>query len=257
LWQKEPTHKRGLIKRLSFCRSLSMVEKFYRLPFKVVVENGFRILRSYESLSPLAFTILLGYILLVIQPFSRLLLSGDGVYPLVTVLLYSAGFTLFSVNTRYLWIVFLLLMLMGGRLLDLLFQSDFFTINRKKLALLLFMACAITVPTKALVSGRNEGKDKYVLSKQIESKVGIKSKIASNSKWEESLHLTYYLKGRYYGTIRDGSSEKDLKDSLRRNDIDYYIVWGQSDPVSQELSNHREVTGRGVRGLNIYSLKEG
>ena len=233
---------------------------FYRNARKklmFIVGNFYRIIRAYESFSPLAITIVLGYILLLIRPFRKVLSSGDGVYPLSTIFLYSVGYTPFWVEKRYLWLVSLLLILMGAHLLNILFQSDFFTGTRKKLALLFFMACSVAMPSKALINGMNADKNIYSLSKRIESEHKIKGNIASSSKWVESLYLTYYFNGRYYGMAKENTSDKELEESLRRNDIDYYIVWGDTDSNLGFLSNNWEITGRKTPGLKIYSLKDG
>ncbi len=65
---------------------------------KHVIKNSYRIIQIFvKFFSFLSIPIIIVYILFCIQPFNKLILRGDILYPLVTIGLYSAGYTPFII----------------------------------------------------------------------------------------------------------------------------------------------------------------
>lgn len=226
---------------------------------EIVLRNTYRIICCLcERFSPLSITIIIGCILLCVPPFNGIGLKGDVIYPLVTIIVYSAGYTLVLVNERYLWIIYVLLLLMGGHLLNILFHNKFFTYLRKNIALTFFILSFIVMPTGKLIQRMNAGKNIYILSEKVKNNYNINKQvnIASNSDWGKTLYLSYYLNSGYYGTARKNISAADLERELKLYNIDYFFVWGESKDEYQFLSNYKEKTKGEIPGLKIYSLKE-
>ena len=112
------------------------------------------------------------------------------------------------------------------------------------------------MPLKNLIQSININRDIYILSNILENQYGIQGNIASNKERHKSLYLSYYLNSKYYGEAYNNIAEKDLPAELSKNNIDYYLVWDESNDESQILSSYTEITSEGVPGLRIYSLKE-
>jgi hypothetical protein len=75
-----------------------------------------------------------------------------------------------------------------------------------------------------------------------------------------SMFLTYLWKSHYYGTATlnnwSSMSDSQLENNLTAYNIDYYLVWGDSNNNSLVLSKYKEITGGKINGLKIYSIKE-
>ncbi len=222
-----------------------------------ILRNVYGIIITCESFFPLAVTILLGYILICSMPLHKLIARADALYPLLTILVYGAGYVVFLVELRYLWVICLLLVPMGGHLLHRLFGNDFFDATRRKIAMFFFVLSFVAIPLAQLVRDLNVGKNIYHLSRRLESLSDIRGNAASNDRWRESLCLAYHMNFRYYGIPRPGIAENDLQSELRRNHIDYFLVWDEGGETPRFVSGCEEVTRGNVSGLRVYYLGYG
>jgi len=232
-------------------------------------KNVFEGFRIYESYTRLSIAIVIAFILLIFaQPRNQRLSRSEIVYPLLTILLYTGGYVPFHFEARYLWIVNILLLLMGGKLLNELFEHEFFKKDvLKNILMLFFLASFIMTPLKSSIemSGNNINKEMYVLGTELSGRYDIRGNIASNRKkvhtsthdsWHQTFRLAYWLKSRYYGQARENISDEELHNELRTHDIDYYFYWGDSSGVSELLSQYREITGGAIPDLKVYSVHE-
>ena len=232
-------------------------------------ENVFEGFRIYESFSRLSIAIIISFILLIFaQPRYQRLSRSELVFPLLTIMLYTGGYLPFHFETRYLWIVNILLLLMGGKLLNELFEQDFFKRNAlKNILMLFFLASFITTPLKSSfeIGGSNMNTQMHTLGTELGRLYNIRGNIASNRKkvristhdsWHRTFRLSYWLKSRYYGQARENISDEELQNEFRKYDIDYYFFWGDAESAPEFLSQYREITGGAIPDLKIYSLHE-
>ena len=221
---------------------------------RLIARNLYSIVVVCESFSVFFAAILLGYILICVMPPKRLLFRRDALYPPLTILLYGAGYIVFLIETRYLWVIYVLLLPMGGHLLYRLFKNDFFNPTRRTVALSLFLLSFVAVPVAQLVRDMNVGKDVYDMSRKVQKIGDLDGRFASDSDWRKSVYLAYHLNVPYYGIPRPGTSQIDFQNELKKNDIDYLLVWNDEKAPLRFLSTYEEVTGGKVPGLRIYHL---
>lgn len=240
---------------------------------KLILKNTFQGLLILESFSSLSIAIIIAYILLSTgQPFNKLLTRGDILYPLLTVILYTGGYVPFHLEPRYIWIVNILLLLMGGYLINVLFQNKFFINNiRRNLLIIFFVLSFMISPLKFIYmeSKYNIDRAMHTLSTKLEQ-YNIQGNIASNreytasggeflaihSAWHKTYRLTYHLNSRYYGQAKENISDEELGSELKKYDIDYYFVWGKADNTPHFLTAYKEVTNGEFPDLKIYFLRE-
>jgi hypothetical protein len=204
-----------------------------------VTENIFEGFRIYESFSRLSIAIVIVYTLLIFsRPFGKLFSRGEILYPLLTVMLYTIGYYPFHFEARYLWIVNILLLLMGGKVLHELFQTEFFkNKTTANILIVFFVVSFMLTPIKSVMEmgKKNLNKEMYVLGTELGKRYEIHGNIASNRKkmeisthdaWHQTFRLAYWLKSRYYGQARENISDDELESELRKYDIDYYFFWG-------------------------------
>lgn len=232
---------------------------------KLILNNVHHALNVYEFFSTLSIGIIIAYVLLLtVQPFKEIIKRGDLIYPLITIIIYTGGYLPFHFEERYIWIVNILLLLMGGYVLTELFKKDFFSSKtRKNILIGCFMASFIFTPVKLTIQGRNSmDKDMYNLCTDLKQ-YSIQGNFASNREyvpvhdaWHKTFRIAYWLKGRYYGQAMQGINDEDLENEIKKYKIDYYFFWGESKNVPQFLSYYKEVTDGNIPGLKIFSLKE-
>jgi hypothetical protein len=232
-------------------------------------ENIFESLRIYESYSRLSIAIVIAYILLIfVQPFNKLFSRHDLLYPLLTIILYTGGYMPFHFELRYLWIVNITLLLMGGIVLNELFQYKFFEKNLLKIVLTVFFILSFSfTPLKSSIDiGKNSiNKEMFAFGTELNNRYNIRGNIASNRQkvhisihdsWHRTFRLAYWLKSRYYGQARGNISDEELESDFKKYDIDYYFFWDDSNNVPQFLSQYEELTSGEIPGLKIYFLNE-
>ncbi len=229
----------------------------------------------YQSFSYFALIIILICVLLCIRPIRNLISTQIPIeavlYPVATVLIYSVGYLSIVLEPRYLWIVYILLMLMGGYLLNLLFKHKLFTKKFNKIIetvlTIVLVGSFLLMPISGLISfhyigvdGGYVGKDSYDLGNAIENIYPVHGHIASNGNAEDTtyrraLHLSYFIGTNYYGFSKPNETDSDLEADFKKYDIDYYFVWGKSSNESL-LLKYKELIGGKIGDLRIYAVKE-
>ena len=234
-----------------------------------ITENFFEGLRILEFFSRLSAAIIIAYMLLIFaQPPGKLFSRRDILYPFLTVILYAGGYAPFHLETRYLWIINILLLLMGAKVLNELLQNNFMKNNRmKSILILLFILSFVISPVKASIETdrNNMNREMYIFGKELSERYDIQGNIASNRQqvltsthdsWHKTFRLAYWLKSRYYGQAREHISDRDLERELKMNKIDYYFFWGDPDRAPQFLNKFTEITKGEIPGLKIFLINE-
>jgi hypothetical protein len=234
-----------------------------------IIRNVIETLNIYETCSRLALAIIVAYILLLISgPFNSQMLRGDRLYSFLTVLIFTGGYLPFHLEHRYLWTINILLLLMGGHVLNVIFQNDFFNKKlRSNILIAIFALSFMISPLKSYAqAGKNNiNKEMYSLSAYLKTHFNIQGNIASNREWEKiaihdswhkTFRLSYWLNSKYYGQTEAVISDDDLERELKKFGIDYYFIWGESQNIPRFLFKYRELTNNSYPDLKIYSLKE-
>ena len=230
----------------------------FKYQLHLIKYNTLKIGSILYNFSYLCLIILLAYIIMCIQPLRKLITKNEILYPLVTILIAAGGYVIVVVEARYIWIINILLILMGGYLINLLFNSDLFRKLKfrniiKTGILLVFAFLFITMPINYLVQNVHSGEDIYNLSNSLNN-YGIQGNVATNDRFYEIQFLQYYMNINLYGQAQNNISDVKLRSELKNNGVNYYFVWGNSNQ-STYLKGYDEVTNGTIPNLKVYSLK--
>lgn len=234
----------------------SPFESWYNFKYQLMLigKNFISIINIIEYFSLLSLIIIIASMIFIFKSNVEKTLKDKLIYLLVTMLIYSGGYSFILVEIRYLWLIYILLIINGILLLKIFFKMGILDLKFRKVLLILLVFSFMVVPTIGLVQNVNAGGVDYELSKILKSEFGINGNIASNQEWEGNSHLAYFLNSTYYGVTKNTTNYQDLQDELERNNIDYYLVWDKTDNL--QLSDYREITAGKINGLRIYSLKK-
>lgn len=227
---------------------------YFKYQLNLILTNTLEMIDKFELFSYLSIIILLSYLLFFIKPIKKIL-NDDRFYPFLTVVIFCAGYSTILVEERYLWIIYILLLLMGGYLLNKLFKSNFFS-NRKNILLLtkiiilpIFMISFVMMPISFLHENVNADADVYNLSNTLETQYNIHGNIASDDNERKMLYISYYLGTKYLGQTKK-ENITELQKDLSKNNINFYFVWNNSN----NYPSNNEITGGKIKGLKIYHM---
>lgn len=227
---------------------------YFEYQMKIILDNIILIFISIEFFSLLSIIIVASSIIFLFKSSDSI--SKDKImYLLITILLYIGGYSLILVEIRYLWPVYILLILMSGYLLSLCYSTFKLKESMKTVIILLLVASFLITPIYGLINFFNVEENIYDISENLKNNYGMHGNIASNSEWELTIYFVYYIGGKYYGQTKNASDSFGLEKELEANNIDYYMVWGNFKEY-EYLSHHfNEITNGTTNNLKIYSLK--
>jgi hypothetical protein len=172
-------------------------------------------------------------------------------YLFVTIFIYTAGYCLILVESRYLWIISILIFLLALCLFELLYKNDIIKIRIRNLLLVILIASFIIMPINGLIDSVDIDKNIHYSSNTLKECYNVHGNLASNDDWMISLILTYYLNGTYYGITKNTYNLNELETELQDNNIDYYLVWG----TNQTNLPYNEITNGKIDHLKVYQIK--
>jgi hypothetical protein len=227
---------------------------YFKYQMNIIWNNIFNIMNIIESFSVISILVIIGSIWFIIKSRDTSASRSKIIYLLITIVLYSAGYSLVLVIPRYLWLIFILIILMGGYLINLLFKNNLINNSMKKILLILLVFSFIITPINGLINGYNAEENIYQLGNILKNNYNLDGNIASNAEWEITTYSVYYAGGKYYGQTKENTTFNELKKELSDNNINYYLVWGNSKENVYLSRCFKEITNNKIEGLKIYKI---
>lgn len=204
-----------------------------------------------ESFFLIAFLIIIAIILFILKSNAQQPIKDKFIYLLITMFIYMGGYLLIIPEWRYLWPIFILLMIGGFYLIDSSYRSKMITKTLRNILLIILILSFTVEPVYETILFSSADNSLHNLGNTLENEYRIHGNVASNKWGGETLSISYYLGLKYYGKTKETNNSADLQKELKNNSIDYYIVWDTEDTL--KLSNYKEITKGKIKGLTIYS----
>lgn len=221
----------------------------FQYQLNLIGSNIVKIADILEMYSILSLIILMGAILFILKAPSKSS-RNKMIYLMVTILIFSGGYSFILIEFRYLWLVFILLMIMGIYLINNIYEIGKLGKLRRNILLMLIIISFVVGPVSVLVNDVNLERDIYDLSQTLYNDYHVYGNIASDENWELTIYLAYYLKSKYYGITTNNYDENAINNQLEVNRIKYYFVWNKT--VNLQLEGYREITHGKISILRIY-----
>lgn len=222
---------------------------------RVMVKNTIKAIRIYSRYSPLFGVIVVVFLVICVKLRRQCLRPGGEAAPLLTFVLYSAGYVLVLVEVRYVFACVILLAFMGAQLAKRLECRGFLSGWQKTvvwLVLALSMAVYPVMQTATLYCNR-DGQTVKDLSVWLAREAKLRGGMASNRYWAKSLFVAYHLELPYYGAKFE-TPDDEIVPVLMRMGVRYYFVWGDFAAVPAQVNPFPELTGGRIDGLRVYDL---
>lgn len=217
---------------------------------QIIYSNLIQIFSILEYFSYFSILILLSYIILCIRPLKELIKLPKILIPLLTIIIFCGGYTPVLVEERYLWLVWVLLLLMGGSLIEGLFNKNCFNQYQKGIIILIFSISFLMAPLTYMDTYKNSGEDIYQIQKSI-NLPRVYGRSASNGILDKSLYLSYYLGTNYAGQAGSKGNYAGLENQLINSNVDLYFLW--DDEAELNLENYTEIGKGEFKDVKIYS----
>jgi hypothetical protein len=212
----------------------------------------------YLERKPVIFFTIISFIIILI-PLNLKSLDKKPFYLFLTTILQPIGYLMLYVEERYVWINIILLYILSAYLIDTVFRK-IDLVKVKKFAFVSIICGYLALwPIASLFYYANSEVDLhhlkkvYFMSKEMKKYHDFRhANIASQvENWCDDLYLSYYLRARYYGKVKEGITDEQLKNKLIDYNIDYYFVHG-------ELQNHIDILKpeKKFGKLTIYRVVE-
>ena len=216
--------------------------------FNLIVSNIIYTFNIILSFMPAAVPILIFMLLFSFR--SRFDNASKNIlkYLLATMIIYMGGYCIIIPEWRYLWFIFVLLMISGFFMIDRLYKTKVFNKNIRNIFLIFLFCTFIIQPSlEAVYFSYND--NHYNLSNTLKEDYGVHGNLASNE-WDQ-ITIAYYLNAKYYGVTKKTNNTQYLNQQLIDNNIDYYLV---SNPTGNlQLHDYHEITNGKIANLNIYA----
>ena len=148
----------------------------------------------------------------------RRIVADSVFYLVLSVIVLCLGYAVVLVESRYLWLCDLLIVIMGARMLALWFTSRSIHAGVRAALIAVFAVSFAVTPLVELYHFHDAGEDVRALSDTIDD-LNIQGRIASNGNWGWSLYLAFF-NGWQYSRRKGGArrGERSLACSTREQE---------------------------------------
>ncbi|MEO5649715.1 MAG: hypothetical protein ABIR03_07325 [Ginsengibacter sp.] len=225
------------------------------IQLKIIIFNFINLIGAFNEFS-LAFSIIILISLILILNKKKVFFQEkNDLFLFSFIAIWPCGYLLFSIQSRFLWIMDLGVLALAGILLSELIKTNF--IKRK----LLFPFCFAIIgsfyiyPVVQLKNQYGDGKDIFEMAAALKKEHingRILTSIQSDADYSKSIKISYLTQSKFYGPyIRNYSTSQILK-AINDYQINYYIFYYySSDQKEAFLKSNLVSSAEKVYG-NIY-----
>jgi hypothetical protein len=222
---------------------------------KLTRTSTMNIVRIYGSFTALWAVIVLGSLLLIRGVPRKDSEQFSLAASLATMGLYTAFFMALHSEEHYFWPMSLLILVMGGALLDLVLRSPLTSgVFRKTVAVVAFAVSFLLHPIDQILTRANEGRGLARISERLRAD-GVSGRIASNFDYGSSVVVAYQIGATYYGHPKLEMTESETISELKRHRIQYYLAWSDRSPLPHSVVQRIESFEEDGRQLTLYAVR--
>lgn len=203
---------------------------------KLVVANFVNLIGAFNEFSFAFILVILVCCYLLLTKNKFFCRSKNHLTLISFIFIWPIGFLLFSIQSRFLWIEDLVVMLLGAIVLSEFVRMQFLY---RRLALLfsfLVIGSFFIYPFMELKNQYGMGKDLFEFTSALRQKNVNGNMMASLRKSEDlsnSIIINYLNQTKYYGPYTSNYTVKEIAEAITNYDISYYVYY-YSSPFQKE-----------------------
>ncbi len=238
--------------------------KTFLLQLKLILNNAVEILSNFNIYSCFFTTIIFITLLLILKRSNVFYAETKNLILMSFIAVWPLGLLLLHVETRFLWVMAMVTLLLAGILLTCINKMNFLNKSFLDFISLMIVTSFCIFPVMDLKHGLGSGKDVYEMAAVLK-----KNKITGNiisyhqnsNEWSACVVLNYLLKGKYFGPFETNYSADEILNGIEKYKIDNYLLFYHSDYQKNELlhgaiaSKASSVMGDLYPGIIVLSFK--
>lgn len=247
------------INALSIADDPTFFQKKYTTPFtssyyllkeiKNSIANVFEYARLLNEISFFSITIIAVFLFLILVDFKKRR-DLKKILLLATVMLYPVGYLLIAVEWRYIWLVPLLLLIMGGIIWEKISLAYMISSLAKKI-----LACAIILSFSILPI--SEIKDIYKSNDLEEMALALRQNgitgnfIGTSNNWANTKRnyvIAYLNNSKYFGLYNDNFTADIILKGSKQYGVKYFLIYYSSETEKKEII----VSETAQRSLHVF-----
>jgi hypothetical protein len=217
-----------------------------------IYKNILKVISIYKEYSLMSLILLPAAVLFLLGRGRRMVFEPIFILLLSSIILIS-GYLILYVESRYIWLCDIFILIIGATLLDMLLKKIPSKSPSVIVLALLLIASFSLFPFRGFYNNFNAGEDIMRLNNRLID-FGVRGRIASDKEWHNSLYLSFFNNWKYYGE-RGHLSEPELDKELQIKMIDYFLVWNHGDRGIVFLDKYQDITNGTIDELRIYKLR--
>lgn len=201
------------------------------------------------------FIVVVGYVKWILLWKRGVALTKDQRVLMLSLLLFPLGYVLVNFESRYLWYMVPLAMVVGGVFIRQLKDG-----MSKNILLLVFPVSFLIYPAMGMIKMYDEGKNEYNIAQQLKE-AGIRGTFTSNAKpgleTQRIVRLAYFSGNPCYVAPKPGIPQKELLKEIRKFNINYFFAVGVSNqniPLDENGQPFPELHIDGIKDITILKL---
>lgn len=224
-------------------------EAYFQYQLNMIQTNIKKLFDYYLSFSFLSIFIMVISVFLWLKKKEKIIL-----YTIITILTYPLGYVAISIEPRYLWPNYVLLILLGG------YVTSYFIHHfplRKEIKILLAVLILLTffkTPISYFKNYRNVDHQFYDQSVVLEKHGIHHTTIASNTNWHQTLYTAVYNHNQYAGAVKPSQDYPQVIEELMRNHVKYYLIWNDDPLLFQFQKSYTEIYDPEISNLHIFPI---
>lgn len=196
------------------------------LQIKLFFHNIFYSIPSFTEISFLSIVIILTILFLCFPKKNTVKIPNNISICVITAILMPMGYFLFHIETRFIWILSIVCLIMGGYLITLAVKKITISPLQKIFLVAGFAISFLIGPMLSLKNNVYNGKEAYSIAKSLQNN-HITGRIISNhidpNQYTLILMSNVIAKNQFYNYSHGNFSIKDVQDAIKEFDIDYYL----------------------------------
>ncbi|GAA5819562.1 MAG: conserved hypothetical protein [Methanobrevibacter sp. CfCl-M3] len=228
-------------------------KEYFMFWLKNIYNNIDEYMGFINSFSCFAFIILLSCFLLLISPVKDYILKRRNILFLsLTLFLFPLAYFLLRIESRYIRIAYVLVLLLGFCIMQMFFKKDVFSKYAKGILTLTLMISFMLYPVPFALDAYSVNEGKITATYNQLEPYHLKGNIVANS-IDKVMLISFLLDTKYYGIVNGNWSDQQLIDQLKTYKIDYFVFKEGSDKKIGVLEeNFPEITNGSIKGLKIF-----